>query len=58
MDLSQWEFYVVPTKALDERERSQHSITLGSLQKLADKAVTYDELRSAVAKAGSATPGA
>ena len=57
MDLSQWEFYVVPTKALDERERSQHSITLGSLQKLANKAVTYDELHAAVTKAGSVTVG-
>ena len=30
LDISQWEFFVLPTKVLDERERSQHSITLPS----------------------------
>jgi hypothetical protein len=34
MDVSQWQFYVVPTKVLDARERSQYSITLPSLEKL------------------------
>ena len=28
LDVSQWEFYVLPTAVLDDRERSQHSITL------------------------------
>lgn len=32
LDLSHWEFYVVPTWWLDQRVRSQHSITLPSLQ--------------------------
>ena len=32
LDISQWEFFVLPTKVLDERERSQHSITLPSLK--------------------------
>jgi hypothetical protein len=31
MNLDQWEFYVVPTQALEKRPRSQHSITLNSL---------------------------
>ena len=35
LDLSQWEFYIVPTAVLDGRTRSQHSITLPSLRKLA-----------------------
>lgn len=35
LDLDQWEFYVVPTRVLDERARSQHSITLASLQEIA-----------------------
>lgn len=56
MDLAQWEFYVVPTKALNERERSQHSITLPSLLKLA-KAVAFEDLREAVARPGSVAAG-
>ena len=50
MDVGQWEFYVVPTRVLNERERSQHSITLPSLRKLA-QAVTYGELLGAVRQA-------
>lgn len=48
LDLAQWEFYVLPTKVLDERERSQHSISLASLQKLAGKPVGFGELGDAV----------
>ena len=33
-NLDQWRFYVLPTAALDGRTRSQHSITLRSLEKL------------------------
>lgn len=32
LQLEQWEFYVLPTWRLDERARSQHSITLPSLR--------------------------
>jgi hypothetical protein len=32
--LDQWYFYVVPTWILNTRTRSQHSITLGTLQRL------------------------
>jgi hypothetical protein len=35
-DLDQWNFYVLSTKVLNERTRSQHSITLKSLQALSD----------------------
>lgn len=52
LDVSQWEFYVVPTKALDARERSQHSITLPSLRKLAGAPISYLTLRRAVEEAG------
>lgn len=52
LKLDQWEFYVVPTRVLDERARSQHSITLVSLKGLAAP-VRFSELvtklRSAVA---------
>lgn len=50
MDLKQWEFYVVPTKVLNERKRSQHSITLKSLKSLCD-AVSFGELLGAVRRA-------
>ena len=50
LDISQWEFFVLLTKVLDQRERSQHSITLPSLKKLTDS-VSFFELRQAVDKA-------
>ncbi|MDZ4178339.1 MAG: hypothetical protein U1E29_03770 [Coriobacteriia bacterium] len=50
-DLAQWEFYVVPTVVLDQRERSQHSISLKSLQRLPCEAVSYGRLPDAIAAA-------
>ncbi len=50
LDISQWEFFVLPTKVLDQRERSQKSITLPSLKKLTDS-VSFFELVQAVDKA-------
>ncbi len=50
-DVSQWIFFVVPTCELDNRQRSQHSITLKSLQALAGQGVTFDFLPTAVASA-------
>src|SRR5690606_23578546 len=35
LNLDQWRFFALPTKALNERARSQHSITLRSLRALA-----------------------
>lgn len=51
LDLSQWRFFVLPTSALNARRRSQHSITLKSLQGLAGDGVSFEELRAAVHKA-------
>ena len=48
LDLSQWKFFVLSTFILDERKRSQHSITLPSLKKLAHATLTYSQLRQAV----------
>jgi hypothetical protein len=48
LNLDQWCFYVVSTASLDGRTRSQHSITLKSLEKLCPDAVSYAELRKAV----------
>ena len=50
LDISQWEFYVLPTIILDQRERSQHSITLTSLKKLTDP-VSFTVLSQAIEKA-------
>jgi len=54
LDVSQWEFYVLPTRVLDERQRSQHSITLPSLRRLAGDAVDFAGLGDAVAQAAGA----
>jgi hypothetical protein len=54
LNTSQWSFFPVPTRKLDERERSQHSITLQSLQVLAGPPVTYANLLEAVNSAGKA----
>jgi hypothetical protein len=55
LDLDQWEFYVLPTEVLNQRTRSQHSITLNTLQGLVAKGlalqVAFDELAMAVKKA-------
>ncbi|MGH7389043.1 MAG: hypothetical protein ACREM3_06230 [Candidatus Rokuibacteriota bacterium] len=48
LDLAQWRFYVVSTAALDARTRSQHSITLASLEVLAGSPVDYWGLKEAV----------
>ncbi|MEK9148926.1 MAG: hypothetical protein AAB267_02640 [Candidatus Desantisbacteria bacterium] len=48
LNLDQWRFYVLPTAVLDARTRSQHSITLRSLEKLCHSPVTYAELSKAV----------
>jgi hypothetical protein len=53
LDLSQWKFYVLPTKTLESRERSQHSITLPSLRALAGSPVTYGALKDAVLAAAT-----
>lgn len=51
LNLDQWRFYVLPTLALDARKRSQHSITLKSLESLAGEPVEYKRLCDAVEKA-------
>ena len=53
LDISQWQFFVLPTFVLDERERSQHSITLTSLKKLAGTPLSYSQLRASVLKAAA-----
>jgi hypothetical protein len=47
LNLNHWDFYVLSTHELNNYTRSQHSITLKSLQKLAP-AMEYDELKAQV----------
>jgi hypothetical protein len=51
LEVGQWRFYVLPTTALDARKRSQHSITLTSLERLAGAPVGYAGLQEAVERA-------
>ena len=53
LNLDQWEFYVLPTCVLNERKRSQHSITLPSLKKLNAGPHGFSGLREAVLQASS-----
>lgn len=58
MNLDQWEFYVVPTKSLDKRKRSQQSITLNSLlaeqSELKMEKSNFSDLKTAVKRAAEA----
>ena len=47
LNLNQWEFYVLATKQLNDYTRSQHSITLKSLQALT-KPICYDKLHEEI----------
>lgn len=49
-NLDQWRFYVLPTGILDTRTRSQHSITIRSLEALCD-AFHFREVKTQVLKA-------
>lgn len=59
MDVSQWRFYVLSTSKLDERTRSQHSITLPTLERLSEGEVCHAGLAEAVdraARSGGSAP--
>ena len=45
LDLTQWSFYVVPTRWLDEQFPKQQRLSLAALQKIQSKSLTFDELR-------------
>ena len=53
LNLDQWEFYVLPTRTLNGRKRSQHSITVPSLRRLDAGPLAFKELQQAVLKAHS-----
>ncbi len=47
MDISSWEFYVVPTSEIDNRFKDQKSISLSVLKEIS-KSVKYSELKACV----------
>jgi hypothetical protein len=51
LDIDQWEFYVLPTRALNERKRSPHSITIKSLRALGAGPIAVEALPGQVRKA-------
>lgn len=56
LNLDQWEFYVLPTAVLNERKRSQHSITLRSLKAMKSGPFSFHQLRRAVLKCSTEVP--
>ena len=48
LNVNQWKFWAIPTKKLDDRKRSQHSIGLNSLKNEFGEAVSFKELYKAV----------
>jgi hypothetical protein len=53
LNLAQWRFWAIPTKSLNERARSQHSITLRSLKAIAGEPMDFWHLAEAVEEAAS-----
>lgn len=48
LDLSQWEFYVVPTELINERFGERESITLQCLQEAGIRPMPFEKIRHAV----------
>lgn len=51
LNVLQWDFYVLPTTALDEHFDDQKSVRLGSLRRIGAQSVRYHDLGSAVERA-------
>ena len=48
LNLSQWDFYILETKILNEKVKTQKSITLSSLLKLNPIKIKYDSLKAEI----------
>jgi hypothetical protein len=48
LDLSQWDFYILPTVVLNEERPNQKKITLSSLLQLNPEKVKYNNLESSI----------
>jgi hypothetical protein len=55
LNLDQWEFYVLGTRSINERTRSQHSISLSSLKRLNAGPIWHKKLQKAVVEAAKKT---
>jgi hypothetical protein len=51
MDLSQWTFWVLPTRVLDEQCPDQKTIGVSTIERLGAEKVGYDGLGDAVVRA-------
>ena len=48
LDLDQWEFYILPTRTLDEKVPNQKTISLSSLQNLNPDKVNFNQLKNTI----------
>ncbi len=48
LNLSQWDFYILETKVLNEKVKTQKTITLSSLLKLNPIKIKYDSLKAKI----------
>ena len=48
LNLSQWDFYILETKILNEKVKTQKSITLSSLLRLNPIKIKYDSLKAEI----------
>lgn len=53
LDLTQWKFYVLPTRTLDTSLGDQKTVSLSRLKELGAEPLDYDQIRNAVLKAYS-----
>jgi hypothetical protein len=53
LDVDQWEFYVVPTPALDQSRLNQKSIRLSALRQVAGPPTDFENLAPAIRRAGA-----
>ena len=51
LELTQWEFYILPTRTLDSSLGNQKTVSLSRLKDLGAAALGYDQIRNAVLKA-------
>ena len=51
LELTQWEFYILPTNTLDSSLGNQKTVSLSRLKELGAVALGYDQIRNAVLKA-------
>ena len=53
LELTQWEFYILPTSTLDSSLGNQKTVSLSRLKEIGAVALSYDQIRNAILKAYS-----